>query len=136
MRYQSLAEKSAKVSEILICWGHTASQLRQPIQAEGFFSSGSWAIRMGAIKPPPVKTCSLYSSSSMGMSSPWGQWVVQYRQAVQGTEVRPVMLSATESRAFISWPDRGFSWAKVFRLSSSWSMADMPESVTIADGMD
>ena len=36
----SFSVKSFMTSEILICWGHTASQLRQPTQAEGFFSSG------------------------------------------------------------------------------------------------
>ena len=51
--------KSARISEILICWGHTASQLRQPRQAEGRLSSGRVWTTMGAMKPPPVKECSL-----------------------------------------------------------------------------
>ena len=55
----SFSVKSFMTSEILICWGHTASQLRQPMQAEGFFSSGQAARAMGAIKPPSVKLCSL-----------------------------------------------------------------------------
>ena len=32
---------------------------------------------MGAIKPPPVKLCSLYSANNDGMSSPCGQWLTQ-----------------------------------------------------------
>ena len=39
--------------------GHTASQLRQPMQAAGRFSSGRASTAMGAMKPPPVKVCSL-----------------------------------------------------------------------------
>ncbi len=55
----NLFEKSAIISEILICCGQTASQLRHPIQALGCFSSGTAINAIGAINPPPVKTCSL-----------------------------------------------------------------------------
>ena len=37
----------------------TRSQLRQPMQAEGRLSSGRAPTAMGAMKPPPVKVCSL-----------------------------------------------------------------------------
>ena len=60
----ALALKSFIASEILICCGHTFSQLRQPMQAEGFLSSGRDISARGAMNPPPVNTCSLYSSSS------------------------------------------------------------------------
>ena len=55
----SFAEKSAIASDILICCGQTASQLRHPIQAVGCFSSGTAINAIGAKKPPPVKQCSL-----------------------------------------------------------------------------
>ena len=40
-------------SEILICWGQTASQLRQPTQALGHLSFGSVPRSIGAMNPPP-----------------------------------------------------------------------------------
>ena len=55
----SFAVKSAMASEILICWGQTASQLRQPRQAGGRLSSGSADRAIGARNPPSVKQCSL-----------------------------------------------------------------------------
>ena len=55
----NFAVKSAMASLILICCGHTASQLRQPMQAEGFLSSGKALKAIGAMKPPPLKLCSL-----------------------------------------------------------------------------
>ena len=69
--------KSAMASAIFSCWGQTRSQLRQPMQAEGCLSSGTADRAMGAMKPPPVKACSLYRASSPGMSSPFGQWLTQ-----------------------------------------------------------
>lgn len=57
--YRSFCAKSASASEILICCGQTASQLRQPMQAAGCFSSGTAINAIGAINPPPVKQCSL-----------------------------------------------------------------------------
>ena len=53
------AVKSDIASEILICWGHTASQLLHPMQAAGCLSSSTDINAMGAINPPPVKQCSL-----------------------------------------------------------------------------
>ena len=64
-------------SEIFSCWGQTASQLRQPIQALGHLSRGRADRAMGAMKPPPVKACSLYSASNSGIFRPWGQWLTQ-----------------------------------------------------------
>ena len=55
----SFAAKSAMASEILMPWGQTASQLRQPRQACGRLSSGTAISAMGAMKPPSVKACSL-----------------------------------------------------------------------------
>lgn len=55
----SMALKSAMASEIFNCWGHTDSQLRQPMQALGCLSAGIAERAMGAIKPPPVNRCSL-----------------------------------------------------------------------------
>lgn len=46
-----MAAKSAMTSEILICWGHTASQLRQPMQADGHLSLEMADRAMGAINP-------------------------------------------------------------------------------------
>lgn len=69
--------KSDIASDILICWGHTASQLLQPTQAPGRFSSGIVAINIGARKPPPVKQCSLYISINSGIFNPLGQWLTQ-----------------------------------------------------------
>ena len=75
--YPNFPAKSLMASEILICWGQTASQLLQPIQAAGRFSSGTAIIAMGAINPPSVKQCSLYKFRRDGISSPLGQWLVQ-----------------------------------------------------------
>lgn len=69
--------KSAIISDILICWGQTCSQLLQPTQLAGCFSSGMLPTAMGAMKPPPVALCSLYRAISSGMGSPFGQWLVQ-----------------------------------------------------------
>ena len=55
----SFSEKSDIASEILICCGHTFSQLLHPMQALGSFSSGSAISAIGARNPPPVKQCSL-----------------------------------------------------------------------------
>ena len=46
------------------------------------------------------------------------------------------MLSATASKVLRSCSDRGFSSAKVRRLSSTCSMVDMPDRVTVTEGMD
>ena len=73
----SIAAKASIASEILICCGQTASQLWQCRHAVGRLSSGSALSAIGAMKPPPVKLCSLYSSSSEGMSRPCGQWLTQ-----------------------------------------------------------
>ena len=78
----SIFEKSAIASEILICCGQTASQLRQPIQAFGRLSSSMAETAMGAIKPPFEKACSLYRASRAGMSSPCGQCAVQLPQPI------------------------------------------------------
>ena len=59
--------------EILICCGQTCSQLPHPIHAPGCFSSGTAIRAIGAIKPPPVNACSLYKSSSIGISRFCGQ---------------------------------------------------------------
>ena len=59
LRPYNMALKSAMASEIFSCWGHTASQLRQPMQALGCLSAGMAESAIGAIKPPPVNRCSL-----------------------------------------------------------------------------
>lgn len=69
--------KSPIISDILICWGQPCSQLLQPIQLAGRFSSGILPTAIGAIKPPPVILCSLYKAINSGMGSPFGQWLVQ-----------------------------------------------------------
>ena len=68
---------SAIISEILICCGQTCSHPLQPIQFAGRFSCGMLATAIGAIKPPPVSLCSLYSAISSGIGSFFGQWLVQ-----------------------------------------------------------
>ena len=55
----SSASNFDMTSEIFICCGQTCSQLRQPTQAEGFLSSARDESAIGAMKPPPVNTCSL-----------------------------------------------------------------------------
>ena len=59
LSHASFSAKSAIASDILICCGQTASQLRQPMQAEGCLSAGTAASAIGAMNPPPVKLCSL-----------------------------------------------------------------------------
>ena len=75
--YPSFFVKSAMASDILICCGQTASQLRHPMHALGRLSSGMAANAMGAMNPPLVKECSLYRESREGISSPMGQWLTQ-----------------------------------------------------------
>lgn len=52
--YLSLSVKSAIISAILICCGQTASQLLQPIQADGRLSSGSDEISSETRKLGPL----------------------------------------------------------------------------------
>ena len=59
LHHCSSLAKAAIASEILICCGQTASQLRQATQALGRLSSGRASTAMGARKPPPEKVCSL-----------------------------------------------------------------------------
>lgn len=57
--WESFAAKSFIASDIFNCCGQTASQLLHAMQADGCFSSGTAFNAIGAIKPPPVKLCSL-----------------------------------------------------------------------------
>ena len=54
-----MEEKSLIISEILICCGHTCSQLWQPTQFAGRSFSGMLPTAIGARNPPPVILCSL-----------------------------------------------------------------------------
>ena len=54
-----MEENSDIISDILICWGQTCSQLWQPRQLAGRFSFGMLDTAIGAINPPPVILCSL-----------------------------------------------------------------------------
>ena len=86
----------------MLC-GHTASQDAHPMQALGRLSSGKEFTYIGAIKPPPVKESSLYRAISFGISRPWGQYSVQYRQDVQGTflvKCRAISKSLPNSSSF------------------------------------
>ena len=102
----NLLAKSLIASDIFICCGQTASQLRQAIHAVGCFSFGIAINAIGARKPPPVKLCSLYRSSNVGMSRPCGQWLTQYRQEVHG-RVPSNIPSAISSKVSISFSERG-----------------------------
>ena len=67
-----------------------------------------------------------------GISSSMGQPSVQYRQAVQGTQLS--MESATSRRRAFSSSSRGFGASKVSTFSLICSRVVMPESTTATSG--
>lgn len=72
----SFSAKSLIASDILICCGHTFSQLRHPTQPDGRFSGGN-DITTAGMNGAALRTNSLYKSKSLGMPIPCGQWLTQ-----------------------------------------------------------
>ena len=73
----SLAAKSARMSGILICWGHTASQLRQPTQEEGCLSAGRAWRAMGGEEAAAGEGVLVIELHEQGDVQAHGQWEVQ-----------------------------------------------------------
>ena len=109
------------------------------MHADGSLFSSNAASAIGAMNPPSLYVCSLYSESILGISSSCGHFVVQYLHPVHGTVPAPlpvVSKCAAVSRIAISSSLRGLLSLKKSIFYFSCSKLDIPERIMVTPGTD